>query len=509
MIVDSVFRNKTSIFSYSFLLFSIGSFYISFFPPDEPKYVDAALRMIEKGNYIVPFFNCHVRFDKPILFYWELVLFFKLFSVDHLIRSGHDFLGLIEYAAKLPSIIAASVTNVYVFKISRELFDDETIARLSALGFLSIGFFIYLGRSVYPDMSLIAFELIGLYYFMKDNYVAGWIFTALAFLVKGPIGIISVGFTYFIYLWAVKRSLGIKEFLSFKNGLGFLLFLIVSLPWYLAVYHLYGMEFVNKFLIYHNIERFTGHAHQHPHSFFYYFPIALAALYIWWPYLFNLIKSIDFRNRKVLFLLIWFLWIFLFFSISRNKLPHYIAFGFIPLALIFGMYVEKIKVSPLNFHIFTVFEVVLAFALSFYTYKLGMIAVVPSIFAGLLIIALVNLLKKPVEVTFFKTLAITVVAFIILLQYDGYRPDKFVWHKVLSTHQDLVQYDKFNQSFVAYTRECFKEVKNPKVIELKKGKFLVYTKMKSLKDLNVKYSVLGKFLDRGRKTILIEVNNGG
>ena len=505
--LERFLKNKLSIFIYSFILFSIGAFYLSFFPPDEPKYVDAALRMIESGNYIVPFFNCHPRFDKPILFYWEIALFFKIFHVEHFIRSGYDFLGVIEYAARLPSVITASLTAVFLYKLGEELF-DKAVARLSILGFISIGFFIYLSRSVYPDMSLILFELMGFYYFFKERYILGWFFTALAFLVKGPIGVVSVGFTYFLYLWIVEKSSGLREFFSLKNGLGFLVFLLVSVPWYAEIYHLYGMEFVNKFLIYHNIERFTGGAHQHPHSFFYYFPIVFMVLYIWWPYLLDLIKAVDLKNRKVLFLVFWFLWVFLFFSISRNKLPHYIAFGFLPIALLFALNIERVYYSSTRMYAFLVFEVFLAFAVSFYAYKLGLIAMVPSVFAGFLIVALTNVIKEPKQMIFYKTITISIVAFIVLLQFEGYRPEKFVWHEVRKTHEQLIQYKKFNQSIVAYTRRCYKEVKNPQVIEEKKGKFLVYTKLRHLHELKVKFKVLGKFLDKGTKTVLIEVNNG-
>ena len=505
--LDRYLKSKKSIFIYSFILFSIGAFYVSFFPPDEPKYVDAALRMIESGNYIVPLFNCHLRFDKPILYYWEIVLFFKIFHVEHFIKSGYDLLGLIEFAARLPSIIAASLTAVYLFKLGEVLF-EKRVGQLSVLGFISVGFFIYLSRSVYPDMSLILFELMGFYYFLKDRYTLGWFFTALAFLVKGPIGIVSVGFTYFLYLWIVERSSGLKEFFSLKNGLGFLVFLLVSLPWYAEIYHLYGMEFVNKFLIYHNIERFTGQAHQHPHSFFYYFPIAAVALYIWWPFIFDLIKTVDLKNRKVLFLLVWFSWVFLFFSISRNKLPHYIAFGFLPVALLFALNIERVYYTSTRMYAFLVFEVFLAFAISFYTYRLGLIAMVPSVFAGFLIVALTNVIKEPIQMIFYKTITLSVVAFILLLQFEGYRPEKFVWHQVKKSRRELIQYKKFNQSIVAYTRRCYREVKNPKMIENKKGVFLVYTKLRHLHELHVKFKVLGKFLDKGTKTVLVEVNNG-
>ncbi|WP_022670144.1 ArnT family glycosyltransferase [Hippea alviniae] len=499
-------KDKRSIFLYSLLLFSIGSFGITFFPPDEPKYVDAALRMIETGNYVVPFFNCHIRFDKPILYYWELVLFFKVFFVDGLIKAGIDPLGIVEYAARLPSIITASFTAVYIYKLADELFDKEA-AKRSVVGFVSTLFFFYLSRAVYPDMSLILFELMGVYYFIKNRYCLGWFFTALAFLVKGPIGIVSVGFTYFLYLWIVERKSGLKEFFSLKNGAGFLLFLFVSLPWYIAVYKMYGMEFVNKFFIYHNIERFTGRADQHPHSFFYFFPIAIAVLYLWLPYFIEFFRSIDFKDRKTQFLIAWFLWVFLFFSISRNKLAHYIAFGFLPLSIMFGAYASKFKNNRIKAAVVFLIEFILGAVLSFYVYKMGIYYAIPTLFFGMFFVGLLNFYKDPVKSIFYKTIALTIVAFVFLVQFEPYRATPKVWREVVKTHLPLVEYRVFNQSLVAYTRLCQKEYRSVNALPKSKD-YLLYTKDKYLGDLKgFDYKILySNMIDKDRRTALLLIH---
>ena len=496
-------KDRRSIFLYSFLLFSIGSFGITFFPPDEPKYVDAALRMIETGNYIVPFFNCHVRFDKPILYYWELVVFFKAFFVDNLIKAGIDPAGIVEYAARLPSIIAASMTAVYIHKLAEKLFDDK-VAKVSVVGFLSTLFFFYLSRAVYPDMSLILFELMGVYYFIKDKYCLGWVFTALAFLVKGPIGVVSVCFTYFLYLWIVKRKTGISEFFSLKNGIGFLLFLLISLPWYIAVYKAYGMEFVNKFFIYHNIERFTGKAHQHPHSFFYFFPVALAALYLWLPYANNFIKNINFSNKRILFLIGWFLWIFLFFSISRNKLAHYIAFGFIPTSILFGVYAPYFTNNKNKAFVVFAVEFLAGIVLSFYLYKMKVYYAIPTLLFGLFFVGFINFRRDVIKLIFYKTIALSLVAAIFLLQLEPYRAVPKVYKEVIKRKLPLLEYKISNQSLVAYTRMCLKEYKNPQALP-KDTTYLLYTKAKHLKDLkSFKFQVIySNMIDKGTKTDLL------
>ncbi len=503
--IDRFFKSRFNIFFYSFILFSLGSFYIAFFPPDEPKYVDAALRMIETNNYIVPFFNCHIRFDKPILYYLEIVAFFKIFFVEHWIKTGHDPLGIIEYAARLPAIISGSFIVLFTYLTSLKLFRDKKKAENATIALLSFFFYFYLTRAVYPDASLILFELMAIYFFITNSYILAWIFVALAFLTKGPIGIVTPGFTYFIYLWSVKKETGLKEFFSIKNLTGFVVFLIISAPWYVAMYKYYGAEFINKFLIYHNIERFTGGAHQHPHSFFYYIPIVAASLYFWFSYLKQLYEKIDMKDKQNLFLALWFLWIVLFFSISRNKLVHYIAPAYIPLAILFGRYLDELKNIKLPQMLVGILEIGISMAAAFYAYKQHLYTIIPTLFFGFFLLSLINFLKTPKKVIFYKVIFVSAIAVIVLFQFESYRPEKRIWRILTNNPAKLYEYKINNQSLVAYTRRCLKEYNNPKIFSKAKKPFYIYTKKKHLKEIGVKYKILFYAKDKGTNVAFLFV----
>jgi 4-amino-4-deoxy-L-arabinose transferase-like glycosyltransferase len=60
-----------------FLFFKLWGF--SLFDVDEPRYAEAAREMIESNNWITPYFNYVVRFDKPVLFYWLIAFSYKIF----------------------------------------------------------------------------------------------------------------------------------------------------------------------------------------------------------------------------------------------------------------------------------------------------------------------------------------------------------------------------------------------------------------------------------------------
>ncbi len=503
--VNKIFDSRINIFIFSFILFSVGSFYVGFFPPDEPKYVDAALRMIKTGNYIVPFFNCHIRFDKPILYYLEIVVFFKLFFINYLINIGHDPLGIVEYAARLPSIITGSFIILFVYLTSLKMFNNKNMAKNSSIALLSFFFYFYLTRAVYPDASLILFELMAIYFFISNKYIIAWIFVALAFLTKGPIGIVIPGFTYLLYIWIVEKKTGLNEFFSLKNMAGFVVFIIISMPWYFIMYQQYGGEFINRFLLYHNIERFTGGASQHPHSFFYYIPVVFAALYLWFGYLKQLIQKIDIHDKQNIFLLLWFAWIVLFFSISHNKLVHYIAPAFIPLAILFGRYLEELKNSKLSSSAMFIFELLLSLGLSYYLYLQHLNKLIPTALFGIFFLSLLNFLKKPSSVILCKVIFLSFVASIILIQFESYRPEKRIWRIVVNRPYKLYEYKINNQSLIAYTRRCLKESSNPDTFLTAKRPFYIYTKKKHLKEIKVPYKILFLSKDKGTNTAFLFV----
>ncbi|CAN5452829.1 hypothetical protein BH18VER2_BH18VER2_15430 [soil metagenome] len=75
---------------------------------DEPRFAEASREMIERGNYIVPYFNNRYRFDKPPLTYWCQVASFRVFGEN-------------PFAARLPSVLAAALTAVAVYAWGRRL----------------------------------------------------------------------------------------------------------------------------------------------------------------------------------------------------------------------------------------------------------------------------------------------------------------------------------------------------------------------------------------------------
>ncbi len=65
-------------------LFFTGLGAVGLFDADEPAYAQAAREMLARGDWVTPTFNEVPRFDKPVLFYWLIMLSYSLFGVGEL-----------------------------------------------------------------------------------------------------------------------------------------------------------------------------------------------------------------------------------------------------------------------------------------------------------------------------------------------------------------------------------------------------------------------------------------
>ena len=83
--------------------------------------------------------------------------------------------------------------------------------------------------------------------------MAFYIFSGFVILAKGiPAVVIPWGMMFFVGLW--KKNL--REFFKKEYfGIGIILFLLIALPWHIAMYKAHGFEFIKEYIIKHH---FTG-----------------------------------------------------------------------------------------------------------------------------------------------------------------------------------------------------------------------------------------------------------
>jgi 4-amino-4-deoxy-L-arabinose transferase-like glycosyltransferase len=143
---------------------------------------------------------------------------------------------------------------------------------------------------------------------------------ALATLAKGPVGFILPLFATLFFLLVQKDWKGIK---AMRLHLGLPLLLGVVLAWYLPAVLKGGMDYFNTTLLHNVVDRFAkGSSHIRP--FYYYFsnfPVDYLPWFIFLPgaIVYGFSKGMKAKKREFLFLMVWFVFIFTFFSLSKGK----------------------------------------------------------------------------------------------------------------------------------------------------------------------------------------------
>lgn len=300
--------------------------------PDEGRYAQIPREMLERGDLITPTLNHVLYFEKPPLLYWINALSLKLF-------------GLNEFAARLPSALCGLLTVLITYLVARKLYERRTALLAAVILGTSTGFVLQ-SRIILTDMLLTCCLTAALGAFIVAAQREGrrgsplpwylfYLFSALAVLTKGLIGIVFPAGIIFFYLLLGNRwhLLGLM-----RSKSGTLLFLAVAAPWFVAVSQR-NPDFARFFFIHEHFERFTSTVHGRYQPFWFFVPV-LAGTMLPWSFFIPGALGKAWRERVRqeggggMFLLIWIVLIFLFFSKSSSKLIPYLLPIFPPLAIL-------------------------------------------------------------------------------------------------------------------------------------------------------------------------------
>lgn len=330
---------------------------------DEGAFAEATREMLDSGNFVTPHRDGAPRYDKPILIYWLQAasvqvsdLLAPLLGQAPSALSGTSN----EFALRLPSALAATFWVLALWRFVRTRFDAPTATVAGLLMALSFQVSL-IAKAAVADALLnlfIALTLFEIYRYFLDpdrtddrrTILRAYFWMGLGFLTKGPVALAFpalVGLFFFLseLRWS-KSGLELlrRGFDAFFSPLGWLVFLLVAGPWYLAIYLDSGAGFFQSFFLEHNLGRF-GHA-MHGHGGFpgYYLvmlPLILLPFSGWLLSLFKAYRS-AWSDPTERFLWIWFLTVFVFFSFSGTKLPHYLLYGAVPLFLLMARHRDRL-----------------------------------------------------------------------------------------------------------------------------------------------------------------------
>jgi 4-amino-4-deoxy-L-arabinose transferase-like glycosyltransferase len=186
--MDSIIRKlaarpQRSILVLGLLLLLAGNWIVPLTDRDEARFGEASREMLQRGDYIVPWFNGNWRLDKPVLIYWCQSACYRL-------------LGANEFAARLPSALFTTATALLLVRWGRKIADNETGFIAGAMWVTGLHVAV-IGRVATADMAMVFFVTLAVW--------SGWELTrlqcasrakwwlifygalVLGFLAKGPV----------------------------------------------------------------------------------------------------------------------------------------------------------------------------------------------------------------------------------------------------------------------------------------------------------------------------------
>lgn len=312
----------------------VGTWIYGLFDLDEGFYAAVTREMINRGEWITPYYNGAPWFEKPILLYWLAKVTVMLFG---------------DFGARLPSILCNLALYGLIAREVRTYLGDKagwfTFAVIST-SLLPIA----LGRMMMTDAALsLAISGALLSHFRASttgNARARWMsgfWVGVGVLAKGPVAIILFATIAVITAWRIPelRQYARAGWVGFAIASG-----AVICSWYVPATLANGQPFIDEFLIRQNIGRFRGGDTAHQMPFFpfgwAFYPVVLALGMS--PWILQIKQSWPSRTVREPLLQYCAWWagiIFFFFYISSTKLLHYVLPVTPPLAIILGAYWAK------------------------------------------------------------------------------------------------------------------------------------------------------------------------
>lgn len=335
--------------------FGIGVAEYPLFDLDEGAFSQATLEMIYRSNYLATYLNDVPRYDKPIFAYWGQLLFIKLFGVN-------------ELGFRMVSILSAGGWAIAIFWIVSKIYDASK-AFWATIAFMTSLIVLIVGKAATADSLLNLFLVLTqffIYLFITRNekhyLVLASVAAGFGFMTKGPVAALIPGLTVFAYCVAERSfsSLG-RVFLSWR---AWVVFLVIALPWYVWITYVEGPGFLRGFIFEHNIGRFSNSMESHDGPIYYYL-IVLPLMVL--PHLFFLpnavlnVVSLWRKDSFIRFLTFWFLSVFVVFSLSATKLPHYLLYGLTPIFIFIGIAIHEKQNNP-----FSILPSILTFVICFF-----------------------------------------------------------------------------------------------------------------------------------------------
>lgn len=308
------------------------------FDLDEGAFTASTTEMFLRGDYLSTWLNGAPRHDKPVLAYW-------------LQAASASLAGFSEAGFRLPSVLAGSLWILLTWAFTSRQAGPRAGVLAAVVVAASLGPLL-IAKAATAD------ALLNL--FLAAAGYAGWLWLegrgrhwlwwcwaamALGFLTKGPVAVLVPAGTVLAYLALGQDWKRIRDFLA--DWRAWTLFLTIAAPWFILLTLRDGLDFLAGFFLTHNLGRFSAPMENHGGSPLYYVPVLFLSLLPFSGLLITLVLGLGkaWHTPWLRFGLLWFLLVFLLFSVSGTKLPHYLYYGYGGLIPVFAWAALEARLS--------------------------------------------------------------------------------------------------------------------------------------------------------------------
>ena len=326
--------NSIGLLVLSLVLFFLGGWLFPITDPTESVYALTAKEMLAVGDWISPRIYGDFWFDKPIMFYWELLIAYKLFGVN-------------EFASRFFPAIFATLGIFLTYFFGAKLYDKKIGLTAAVMLATSLEYW-YVAHAVITDMTLLVMfsaTLMSFFFGYRADkprfYLIAFAASGVAVLTKGPIGFFLPGLIILIFLAWQGDLRHLKKIFRPKN---FLLLIAIISIWYLPMTLIHGAEFLENFLGVHNLLRATVSEYPKTDVWYYYALISLIGFFPWSIALIgiaikNILKAKSYQLSVTdKFLIVWSLTVIIFFQMCATKYITYTLPAMIPAMIFFARY---------------------------------------------------------------------------------------------------------------------------------------------------------------------------
>ncbi|MGH7796725.1 MAG: ArnT family glycosyltransferase [Candidatus Binatia bacterium] len=290
-----------------------------FFEKGEPREALAVQDIVQRGEWLVPL-KLDTIPSKPPLMHWSAALVTKITG------------SFSEATIRFPSALYATLGVLLIYWLGRRIFDART-ALLGAAILATTMVYQDQALSARVDMTLCFFVTASLvlFYSLYRGYLKNplwfyvfYIVVGIGTLAKGPLGVVLPGLVAGSLVLVERRWDMVRKF-CFHPGV--ILTLVLATGWYVLAVTRGGEGFFDRQILEENLSRFVGGS-GHSQPIYYYvsylftlgMPWGLFLPFLLWDVFKTGLRTGDHR----LFLKLWFLVMFGFFSISVGKRAVYL-----------------------------------------------------------------------------------------------------------------------------------------------------------------------------------------